>query len=68
MSGVEFKFLAMPNVDFEMRVSSVESVWFLDVGCQIILAPVSDVVLEKYALSSVGKYPFMGPIDGSIKD
>ncbi len=24
MSSVDFKFLAMPNVDFEMRVSSVE--------------------------------------------
>ncbi len=24
MSSVEFKFLAVPNVDFEMRVSSVD--------------------------------------------
>ena len=24
MSSVEFKFLAMPNVDFEIRVSSIE--------------------------------------------
>ena len=39
--NVEFQFLAMPNVDIEMRVSSIDLEYeqFLNVGCQPIFYP-----------------------------
>ncbi len=53
MSSVNFKFLAMPNVDFKMRVSSVELKYRV---------PSVRLILE-CQMSGVRKYPFMGHYD-----
>ncbi len=62
--NVKFKFLVMPNVDFEMRIWIFKcrmSGWFLNVRCQPIFH--SNVRLKN------SQYPFMGRcIQSEIKN
>ena len=55
-------FIPVRNVDFEMRVSSVDFEPIeKQTPCQLILDPNVGCRVKKQAMSGVGKYPFMGP-------
>ena len=62
MSSVDFKFLTMPNVDFKMRVSSVELEYkqFWNVGSRPIFGPSVGCRLEKVGNVGCRKIHFYG--------
>ncbi len=59
-SSVGFKFLAMPDVDFKMRVSSVELEYFRMSDVDQFLAPVLDVGMKKIGNVGCRKIPLYG--------